>query len=146
MTLAVCSRIDVVENGDKTYLSDIRTNLTSLCQELNPSHPLASAQPRLASKVMQMHDESFKDILHTCIRVVGIDPDDVLGNVVDVQVHQWRNFDLGRIHVFLSLFCFYLSLLLRLLRCFVGVGVDADVGVDDNFRIAHCHWSSCSHK
>ncbi len=46
-----------------------------------------------------MHDEPLQNILHPRVRIVTVDPDHVLGDVVDGEVHQGWDFDLGRVHL-----------------------------------------------
>lgn len=69
-----------------TNLSNIRTYLPHLRQELNSLHPFLRTKSRLARKVMHMRDEPFQDIAGSSIRALRVDLDGVLGDVFDGEV------------------------------------------------------------
>ena len=45
-----------------------------------------------------MGDETFEDVPHAGIGVVGVNEVNILSDVVGVQILQWRDLDLGGIH------------------------------------------------
>lgn len=99
-----------------SYLSNVRTNLTRPREELNARHPFLRAQSCFARKVVQVRHESLQNVLEPWVRVQRVDPDHVLGDVVDRQVHQRRDLDLRGIH-FVYLFCMCAKRERRLGRC-----------------------------
>lgn len=80
------------------YLSNIRTDLSDLCQELQPGHPLRRGESGLARKVMEVRDEPLEDVLHSLVLTERVDADNILGDVVHREVFHRRDFDLGGIH------------------------------------------------
>lgn len=45
-----------------------------------------------------MSDETFEDVFHAGVWVVGVDKIDIFSDVVCVEILQWRDLDLGGIH------------------------------------------------
>ncbi len=64
-------------------MSNIRTNLPNLDQEIERRHPLISAQPGLPREVVQMGYETLHDIGETLVGGLRVDEDGVFGDVVD---------------------------------------------------------------
>lgn len=75
----------------KTDLSHIRTNLPNLRQELYSSHPLIETQSRLASKVVQVRDQTLHHILETWVCALRVNTVHILGDVFDSEVLQLGN-------------------------------------------------------
>lgn len=84
---------------DAAYLSHITAYLTDLRQELQAGHPLFGAEPGLARKVVQVGDQPLQHVLQAGILAEGVDEDDILGDVVDGEILQGRDLDLGGIHL-----------------------------------------------
>jgi hypothetical protein len=76
------------------YLSYIRGDLAHLLQEGESGHPFLGAQSGLPGEVVEMRDQTLEDIFHAFIFAQGIDPDDVLGDVVDREVFHRGDLDL----------------------------------------------------
>ena len=45
-----------------------------------------------------MSDETFEDVFHAGVWVVGVDEIDIFRDVICVEILQWRDLDLGGIH------------------------------------------------
>lgn len=75
-------------------LSNVRTYLPNLGQKLDARHPLLMAEPRLSRKVVDVLDQSLKDVLQPGIGTLAIDQLDIVGNVVDRQVFELWNVNL----------------------------------------------------
>jgi hypothetical protein len=80
-------------------LPHVRADLTSLRKEIDACHPFFGRQAGFPREIVKMCSEAFEDVLHTSVWVVGVDEIDILGDVVSVQVLQWRDLDLRRIHI-----------------------------------------------
>ena len=93
--------IDAVDEERKTndigeqdeFLADVATDLADFCQELDSCHPLVCAETGLASKVVDVGDESLEQVFHARVFALRIDHVYILGNIVDCEVLQWRDVD-----------------------------------------------------
>lgn len=97
-----CKLVSILNGHSKSemvaHLAHVRADLARLGQKIDACHPFFRRQSRLSRKVVDMRDQSLKDVFHTGIRIVGVNKVDVVRDVVGVQVFQWRNLDLGGIH------------------------------------------------
>lgn len=81
------------------YLSNIRTDLPDLSQELQASHPLRRGKSSLAREIMEVRDEALQDVLHSRVLAERVDADHILGDVFHRQVLHRRDLDLRGIHL-----------------------------------------------
>lgn len=83
-----------------TYLPHIATYLARRSEELYSRHPLLSAQPGFARKIVEVDHQTFEDILEPRIRIGRVDQIDVVGDVVNGEIQQWRDLadDLRGVH------------------------------------------------
>lgn len=95
------------------YLAELVTFLPSRGEEINRRHPLLRAQPCLSRKVVQVSDQTLSKVLGPGVFAVGVDLDDILGDVICGQVLHIRRIHLGH----LARGCVTLRNLLAAVRC-----------------------------
>lgn len=79
-------------------LSHVAADLADLGQEQQAGHPFFGAETGLARKVVQVSDEPLEDVFHALVLAERVDEDDILGDVVDGEVLEGRDLDLGGVH------------------------------------------------
>ena len=68
------------------YLADVSADLARPCEEDDALHPFFGRQASFPREIMEMGDETFKDVLHAGVRVVGVNEVNILSDVVGVQI------------------------------------------------------------
>ena len=84
--------------GEEVYLSNVCAYLADGGEEEEAGHPFIMRETGFAGEVVEVLDEAFEDVFQAGVGALRIDELDVVCYVVDCEVLEGRDVDLGGIH------------------------------------------------